>query len=133
MPDHIVETVTEVLLVEGDGQIDVLEATVTETLVETQTATELLETTVTEILIEQVPTGDILIEEIEVVELIEEGIQGPPGPPGEGASGSGTPLWWILAAETINVPPRGQYAIHGEFRNEGELRLGANAELRVTA
>jgi hypothetical protein len=54
-----------------------------------------------------------------------ESLRGPSG------VGSGTPLWWITADEAVSVPARAQYTIHGEFRNEGELRLGADAELRV--
>lgn len=50
-----------------------------------------------------------------------------------GAVSGGIPVWWILSAETVDVPDRSQYNIHGEFRNEGEIRLGVDAELRVMA
>jgi hypothetical protein len=53
-------------------------------------------------------------------------------PAGDAVAGA-APLWWITADEAVSVPARAQYTIHGEFRNEGELRLGADAELRVMA
>jgi len=59
------------------------------------------------------------------------GIQGPAGPPGAGTGSA--PFWWIVDDQVVEVPARTQYVIHGEFRNEGEIRVGQNAEIRVLA
>lgn len=68
------------------------------------------------------------------ISVITVGEQGPPGPAGEaGPAGSGAPFWWIEPVEVVTVAERTQYVVHGEFRVEGEVRAGLNAEIRVMA
>jgi hypothetical protein len=81
--DVLVEAVTEVLVVEGDTQTDLIETAAAELLLETETINEVVEVAETEVLVEQVSTSEVLLETAEAVELLEVGIQGPPGPPGQ--------------------------------------------------
>lgn len=144
MSDVLIDQQEELLTAEVSGSTELLETPSDDVLVLTETVDDVLEIATTEILTEVPDPAQILVEEVEVIELVEVAEQGPPGPPGEpgpagiqgppGADGAGTAaLWWIEPSEVVSVPPRAQYVVHGEFRNEGEIRLGVNAELRVTA
>ena len=56
---------------------------------------------------------------------IDDGGSGPP------VVSDGYPRWHIISSESITVPTRRQYHIHGYLLNEGRLTLEGTAQLVI--
>lgn len=60
-----------------------------------------------------------------IVDPFADGGSGPPP-----SDSNWLPWWHIIAGQTVTVPTRKEYAVHGELLLEGDLVLEGTARLR---